>query len=69
MTKQATDKVTCTQCGHQVQFQVGFLTESQKSNFKCEACTAHPVVENQVTHREQTSGGKQLLTEDLPNVS
>jgi hypothetical protein len=64
-----TDRVTCTQCKNQSEFQSGFLTEAQKNNYKCEACLAHPVVENQVTHRESTEGGKRLLTEDLPNAS
>jgi len=61
-----TDKVTCSQCGHETTFQKGLLSESQKLAFRCSPCLQNPVVENQVTERQAEAGGRRLLTEDLP---
>lgn len=62
------DSVTCRQCGHTTAMPRGLLTEDQKRHFLCEACLGSPVVENQVQHRQDHSGGRKVLTEDLPNI-
>ncbi len=59
------DKVVCMTCGTARTFTAGYLTEAQKRDYRCEACS-QPVVENQVTTRDMQRNGKRILTEDLP---